>query len=216
MTNLKLHTLIEQNLQNIGSFAYQDMLPEEVDLQINYVIDWFIRNTLDAYQKKQSTLEDLRTITEKNYVISMLQDSSGTFTTGSLPDGYLYLINDRSIVNVICRKEGKLVRFSKEVANRLDRTSDLYNILDHSFSKTRKTSPVSILNSNNIIVYLDGFIVPSVKIDYIRKPIIIDVVLNPNDQFEFPDGTFYKIAELTSKRIAILIEESQQKIVNLQ
>lgn len=59
----------------------------------------------------------------------------------------------------------------KEVPNRLLKTEELFNILNHSFGRTSDVSPISNLENDKIIVYRNNFFVPKeINISYIRRP----------------------------------------------
>lgn len=105
MLPVDIHFAIDQGLQNIGSFIYQDIREIEIDLQFNRVVDKFIRSYFDpkkqdidnnkfpGFEEIEVTLDDLRLLREIN-----VQVNNG----GTLPIDYLYLINDRSLVDNLC------------------------------------------------------------------------------------------------------------------
>lgn len=102
---------------------------------------------------------------------------------------------------------------TKRVLNRLTNSEDLANVLDNNYSKTIAISPVSELFGGQLRVWVDGFNVTSVELNYIRKPV---KTVYPTVDCELPDNVTKIIIENVVKRIAIRTEQNQQKINNLQ
>lgn len=229
MTTKDLHILINQDLQNLTSFAYQDMLPEELDIAINANINRFIELALskerdgkphNGFQDTQKKLDDIRELQNKDVSLSPITaftdgDKVGVFAV--LPLDYNHLINDRSIVNITCNIKGVPTITTKVRPNRVIDQEVLPNVLDNFFTKTDKDSPVSNLSGNNIYVYHNpsNFIVSGIIIDYIRTPKKIDFNNFPLVVMEFPDPTCYKIAKMVVHHLSTVTEQNPQKIANI-
>ncbi len=100
------------------------------------------------------------------------------------------------------------------VPNRLVKTDECDDMLQHSFSTTIATSPLSKLESGRLIVYhKKKFIANSLTMDFIRKPRKIDI--NLNQGCELDESVHDEIVDITVQRIkAILESKNYQAIIN--
>jgi hypothetical protein len=95
-----IHFAIDQGLQNLGSYVYSNMLPQEIDLQFNTTCDLAINkvigNTttteLQGYEDIQLTTDDLKNLKVVNSILTY----NGEIAV--LPSNYRNLVNDRSLV----------------------------------------------------------------------------------------------------------------------
>lgn len=106
MLPILIHQTIDQGLQNVASFIYQDLRETEVDLQFNRVVNKFIRmyfepkekdpknDKFPGFEQIEVNLDDLRLLIESDNIIAPTGDN--------LPDNYRYLISDRSIIDHPC------------------------------------------------------------------------------------------------------------------
>lgn len=103
---------------------------------------------------------------------------------------------------------------TKEVPNRLVKTDELYNCLNSNFATTFHYSPVSSLSRGKInIHHKQKFILSFVKIDYIRKPRKIDLLLNQS--CELNPNVHEEIVEATAKRLSGITKgENYQSLIN--
>lgn len=97
MTIKQIHITIEQGLQNIGAFEYSDMEHEEIDIAINTVVynliaDSWKNNIFEANQFELDLFQKLKV----NYSAIPTKIDIGYKIT--LPNAYLHLISDSSIV----------------------------------------------------------------------------------------------------------------------
>ncbi len=115
MKAFDVHVLIEQGLQNIGAFAYADMLREELDLQFNTQQPLYIDQIFKGIQQRQGKpgfqdtikrLDDIREIQVKDEVLSVIAFTDGfsaSLPTSSTASGeYSHLVNDRSTITYSC------------------------------------------------------------------------------------------------------------------
>lgn len=97
MTTQNFHILVEQAVQKISSFAYEDMLPEEVDLQANRTFYEMLDDYADLKRvgnrmdDTEARLNDIRTVVVRDTNISVTVLDSNV-TVASLPTNYLYLV----------------------------------------------------------------------------------------------------------------------------
>lgn len=102
----KAHILIEQGLQSIGVFAYADMLHEEIDLQINKKTLSLLEDAFDPLKKSKHPYEDGQSILDKfqNLQVKGLvvyPTLTDDYYSCPLPDDYVHLVADASLVLVI-------------------------------------------------------------------------------------------------------------------
>lgn len=120
-----IHILIEQGLQEIGVFAYADMLPEEIDLVINAsmfkMMDEQIeplKNIKDSREKKfklQYILDRFQNLQVKE--LPFTPTKVDNYYKLTLPDDYLHLIADISEVLYECN--GTNIVTGKIITNHL-------------------------------------------------------------------------------------------------
>lgn len=111
------HILVEQEVQKISSFAYEDMLLEEVDLQANKAFyDWL--DSFAEFQERgnrmddtEARLNDIRTLVVRDSPLSLVVE--GSVSVASLPDNYLYLVGAKMDILYECIK----LRATSIVAN---------------------------------------------------------------------------------------------------
>ena len=93
----KVHILIEQGLQQVGVFAYDDFTHEEIDLEIDASVYRIIKSAFTSirlenqYQYNQGVLDRIRTLqsTEKPLTISSTEEDYVEF---NLPEDYIHRI----------------------------------------------------------------------------------------------------------------------------
>lgn len=136
MKVLEFQTLIEQDVQKMSSFAYEDMLPEEVDIQANkafYIwLDSFANfqprgNRLDDTEAR---LNDIRTLIVRDSPLSLA--STGSVSVASFPEDYLYLVGIKMQILFECsnKKQESILPNKKYI---LKSDSLVYN--SHTYSK---------------------------------------------------------------------------------
>lgn len=105
-----VHTLLEQGLQNIGVFAYGDMLPEELDLAINSrmmkMMDEQVQPLKNAKSKElkfklQYILDRFQNLQVKEAPLNVTIQPDSSYDA-SLPTDYLHLIADISQILYVC------------------------------------------------------------------------------------------------------------------
>lgn len=109
MTVQQLHTIVEQDVQKISSFAYEDMLPEEVDIQANKSFYQMLNDFADLKRvgnrmdDTEARLNDIRTVVVRDTNISVAVIDSSV-SVASLPENYLYLVGVGMSVLYKCSK----------------------------------------------------------------------------------------------------------------
>jgi hypothetical protein len=98
--------------------------------------------------------------------------------------------------------------------NRLVKSENIQSILQSSFRKSTQKSPVSEIVGDSLIVYTPDFEIASVELTYFKKPRKADYANGIT--LEFEDFAISYIIDRTVERLSIVMEESQQKIVNFK
>lgn len=104
MTTFDIHILIEQGLNNIGSFAYADFEHDEIDLAYNDIVYEEIREVFRDIDQPVHANNFERNQYYTDYLSVLKNEHRGSgndedeYQSLSLPDDYLHLVNDTSIV----------------------------------------------------------------------------------------------------------------------
>lgn len=129
------HILVEQDVQKISSFAYEDMLPEEVDVQANKAFYLWL-DEFASFQPRgnrmddtEARLNDIRTLVVRDSPLSLVTD--GGVSVASFPDNYLYLVGIKLNVWYECSvlKQKNILPNRRYVlkSETLDYNGDTYN-----------------------------------------------------------------------------------------
>ena len=184
MTGRQLQREFEMSASTFNEFKPFSFKGNEINYFLNEAQNVCVNKRLEQIsnktEDKQKSINELTDITVKD--ITLVKDVGSSTTERDVydfPNGYLYLINDRSNT-LFCGA-------TKFYDNRLTKLENLYKILEHKYSSTIYKSPVSAISSNKLYIYKDGnFTISGVTIDYIRTYTDIDVIadttseLNPN------------------------------------
>ena len=176
MTPLEQHIQIDQDLQRIGSYVYDDFLPEEKDIILNKMQDRFIDDKIkrdpnsEGFQVDQIDLDNLRNVLVEDIELPVYVDIVKKQGFVIFPDDYRYLINDRSMVYRSC----------------LSTTNSEYNVLDVDSVTTLSTSILSFNNTTDtespyseVILQFNGEVIFN-SADY---PPLADGLAEPEQRF---------------------------------
>lgn len=117
-----MHIAINQGVQKIASFQADTLLPEEIDLELNFAVRRFINQRYNpmgnkykrGFEQSQKRLDDLRNLVEDytGYTGSYMGIGYTSRNHGNVyiyrykfPTDYMYLINLLSEVVFTCKKE---------------------------------------------------------------------------------------------------------------
>lgn len=232
-----IHDLIEQDVHNLGFYTYDDLETEEIDLQINRQIYKLVDGILDKYfgrlpkvgteigfQKDQVTLDNLRQLHIKSTGISVTVVNT-TDWKFDFPVGYYHAIKGAALVSYTCKENDVEVTKTINVKLRISESKDIENMKNHPFYKTNKKSPLAEIINNSLYIIGNGtFTVVSCTLDYIRKPAKVVYGKDINGaydsgtsvQCDLDDSLHYLLQEMTTLRILKILENTQQKIENIQ
>jgi len=209
MTVQEMHYAVDQGLQKVGSFVYDNFLPEEIDFFLNKMQERFVKdrvfNTADpkklGFSLNQKRLDDVRAILEIDFTDMNVGSPSVPYQRYDLPIDYLYLINlrvhltpsncDSSVVKVMPARVGD--------------QDKIYEMLRNPFATTLPSSPLASISGEDITVFQsEKFILKGVELDYIRKPEEISV--SSGQDCELAEHTHHEIVDMTVKHILEVIE----------
>lgn len=172
MTNYEFQIEVEQAVQKISTFAYEDLLPEEVDIQANSAFyEWL--DTFASFQPRgnrqddtEARLNDISTLVIRNTPLSLVVN--GSVSVASLPDNYLYLVGIRMTTWYECsqRRQSQIVDgkiyIAKSVVNYNEQTYNKGDFIIGTVSYTlAKTELVFELSSKLV----SGRIVRNEEVD---------------------------------------------------
>ena len=214
MTVQELHYAVDQGLQKVGSFAYDNFLPEEIDHWLNRAQERFIKDRAFSHSDmkqlgfvaNQKRLDDIYQIITLDYTDDIAPAAGVEFQQFDLPVDYLYLVNLRAIIRRENCKRAELTSPQARVPVRIVNNREVYFMQQDPFARSNSQSPLAILSDNDIKVFQDSenFILEGISADYIRTPQEIDLQLNQTS--ELADHTHHEIVDIAVKTILESIE----------
>ena len=198
--------LLEENIQNMNSFVYANMLPSELGNQFDYMANKFV----DAHFKP-SLAGSLQGIDETEIQLDNLRNLKATYTGGAtllsgsdyyllFPENYRNLLNDKVTVVSACHST-LLDRPTRVIGDEAWETTKI-----NPFAKPTEVSPISKVISDRFIVNAGGRVVSTITLAYIIKLPKLDVETVDAEYNLFPDEVILKIIDLTRNRILELIQ----------
>jgi hypothetical protein len=191
MTIAEIIYTLEQKLQILGSNVYSNLLPGEILLQFDNVVDRYIdaclspkpEGSLLGIADTQLKVDNLRLLKVPETILTKTTSPDNKSAYFTLPTNYRNLINDSSEV-LICG-------VATWVGNRQIGDEEVKeNIEENPFLKAKAWSPTSRIIGNTLLVTtVPGNIASRAKIDYFKKPTRLydEYVANSNDSFQFAD-----------------------------
>lgn len=100
----KVHILVEQGLQQVGVFAYDDFEPEEIDLQVDAAVYKILKSAFhperpnNQFQYNQGVLDRIRVLQETDILGQGIDNPSEDYIEVKLPEDYLDLVRSSSLI----------------------------------------------------------------------------------------------------------------------
>lgn len=214
MTVQELHYAVDQGLQKVGSYAYDNFLPEEVDYWLNRAQERFVKDraftSADVkglgFAGNQKRLDDLREIITNDYTDNVAGAVGVEYQEYDLPLDYMFLINIRALIRFNRCEPATASSPTKTVPVRLIANHEVYYIQQDPFARSNVDSATAILSDNDIKVFQnsENFILEGISLDYIRTPQQIDLQLNQTS--ELAEHTHQEIVDIAVKTILEAIE----------
>ena len=210
----ELHYAIDQGLQKVGSYAYDNFLADEIDFWLNRAQERFIKDRAFAHSDlkqlgfvaNQKRLDDLRQILAIDYVDTAPASAGVEFQVYDLPVDYMYMVNIRAQIRKDACEPATLASAADTVPVRVVDNSEVYFLQQDPFARSQVSTPLAILNQLDIKVFQDNesFILEGISLDYIRVPQEIDLQLNQTS--ELAEHTHQEIVDIATKNILEAIE----------
>jgi hypothetical protein len=208
MTVQELHYAIDQGLQKVGSFVYDNFLEEEVDHFLNVIQNRFIKSSVfnkGGLSTNQRQLDDIRNVLVLDEEDVFNVNPTLKFQTTLLPADYMFLVNLR-VELVSIQGVDSLVQDSKWVPTRMVDIDELYKLQENPFNKASHRSPIACMTTDEVRILQDSkrYILKGSRMDYIRQPNKISLPLNQS--CELAEHTHQEIVDQAVQYILELIE----------
>jgi len=214
MTVQELHYAVDQGLQKVGSYAYENFLSAEIDYWLNRAQERFIkdRSFIESDPKgigfagNQKRLDDIRLLLAIDYIDDSPAQANVEFKTYDLPLNYLYLVNLRARIHKNRCNPATTANDLVTVPVRVVNNGEVYFLQQDPFAKSQIETPLAIFSEADIKVFQDNesIILEGISMDYIRIPENISLQLNQTS--ELADHTHQEIVDIAVKNILEAIE----------
>jgi len=196
-----MHYAIDQGLQKVGSFVYDNFLEEELDHVLNLIQDRFIKRSVfskGGFSLTQRHLDDIRNVLVVNHQENFDSDASVDAQLTTLPEDYLFMVNIRAEVS----SQGA----DQWVPVRIVELDELYKVQENPFARGNAISPVASITADQVRILQNSerFILKGSRLDYIRQPEKISLPLNQS--CELAEHTHQEIVDQAVQYILELIE----------
>ena len=94
---------------------------------------------------------------------------------------------------------------------------DIFTLLNDPFNTTTYKKPLYTIIGNNLDIYTDNtFVVPSVKITYLRYPAVVDSVAAPTVDCDLPLHTHQEIVNMTINSLLEAISDPRYQTQSVE
>jgi len=101
--------------------------------------------------------------------------------------------------------------------NKFVQHDDIFKMLSDPFNKTKISTPVYTIKDDHIEVYTDDtFIVDAIKMTYLKKPVVVDIITNPSVNCDLPDYTHQEIVDMTVNSILEAISDPRYQSTSIE
>jgi hypothetical protein len=214
VTVQELHYAVDQGLQKVGSYAYDNFLQEEIDFWLNRAQERFIKDRAFAHSDEkrlgfvanQKRLDDLRELLAIDYTDNAPPAAGVEFQQYDLPVDYLYLVNMRAVIRRDFCKPATMASAQVTVPVRIVDNSEVYFHQQDPFARSQINTPSAIISEADIKVFQanESFILEGISMDYIRTPEEIDLQLNQTSPLA--EHTHQEIVDIAVKNILEAIQ----------
>ena len=239
MSPEEMHYAVQQGLQRQGSYDYEDLLGEEIDLQLNRGVGVFVKNKVDksnadplGFEQTQKRLDDIQSLIVSNNYVEELPEEEVNFTeeysfannnySFPLPDDYfLSLRIDASVKrNSTCNDDTAV-----SVPVRIIRNNQVGFHMNNPFSTTKEESPIGTIKTNGGLILTDGvFRLVDFQMEYIKQPAkiitgskyISPLPVGNNIGCDLPEHTHFEIVDLAVAYLAASMERSNYQQLTME
>jgi hypothetical protein len=196
----EMHLAVQQGVDKINSFQADTLLPEEIDLELNKAIGRFVntkygKNNLynKGFEETQKRIDDLRVlVTDHSLKFQYLETSvndTHVYSSSEFPEDYRFMLKGLGVVKykdnctALNSKEQEMLVdiesfVEKKSSIRFVQQDDILTLLSDPFNTTTKEKPLITIEDKMLMVFTsDIFIIDSVKLTYIKNPVIVSLSL---------------------------------------
>lgn len=231
MTIKEIHILLEQSLQNMTGFVYEDMEPEEFDNALNTKLydvvgdivakDRQDPKSIEGFEGSILTLEDLATITIPNEKLRLSNKTSelSNVIIYDLPDKHFLPISGvilyrsdfvKPCVNPYTGKEQDNIHGVFRIAEH----KNIDNYLDDSNNKTSLSSIIVARSGKNLYIYTSGKFnkdnVAKALLTYIEEPPKIEFGADGSNEYQMPKDFIYHLIHETAIYISLVKDDDKK------
>lgn len=203
MTSAEMHAALVLELQQIGSFVYDDFQPEEIDHYLNKAQEDFIRVRASQFESNNIVRGELRSVVKEFVLLPAIPGD--TFLTGNqyeylipYPEDFWFLIK----AEVGITRTGTPLIEEKTYVPSVDiRNDQLDKVRVTPFHKPYLRYPAMSQMEDFMHVFVDHETsLEDMKVRYVRSPVLItwhpDNTEEENFDCELPDVTHDMIVEM--------------------
>lgn len=195
--------------------------PKSIDIQwwLNRGLEKFYKTRYSGinfkqkgFEQDQKRIDDLRTLVEtKKYNEEEITNEDNIFIV-DLPEDYVILLGDNAGIlppkdkDILCWQKDKLnnyvVKYSDTIEGKIETIDrQLENSLSEHRLRYCLAKPIRLVKNNSVYLYTDGnYRVSKYTIDYLRKPIEIDLHKDPMAEYtDMPEHTHSEIVKLAAQ-----------------
>lgn len=208
-----MHYDLKTKLNKVDSQQYRNLRVPEIDWVLNEAYEIYIKSIAEPRQKNnlgfetsQRSIDDIRVLVKDS--VSIPTQTAGGILYAPLPVDYMfYLSSDITMNKPSC---------GDRIAKGLLKQHDDYLLGNHLYSSSYEWKEVNIrFFELGIRILLDStatFTVPTIKLDYIRKPMYMHNAQDflPTGSYKLPDGTV-----LTGTKDCELPPHTHREIVDI-
>ena len=226
MTIQEVHTQLNLRIDKIDSAAYDDVLPEELDVYLNVATRRFIKQRFEAksnlfqigFEQSIKRIEDLRHLIKEQELdaeYEPLVTIEGTFVDKvAFPNDYFLPIKGSAIVQynddgvTYAITSGKRVIDGTEGVDYATRVSGLKPTQQQQilvtatspFHGTRIKSPLYVIQGDSLNVFTnDKFVVDKVNLTYIKTPATVS--LSGGQTIDLPSPMHDEVIDIAARMI---------------
>lgn len=196
----------------------------------------------EGFEESQKRIDDLRTLVTEfsantvykgqigtlHYIDTFELNAPGSSYTGVNSDNYLHLLNIRALVEYnnckpvtvapIVNPSPRSIGSNKTTTSsacKFAQHDDIYELLEDPFNTTKHTTPLYTIIGNSIDLYTDDtFVIPKVKITYLRFPITVNILTIVN--CDLPLHTHQEIVDMTVNSLLEAISDPRYQTQSVE
>jgi len=221
MTIKELHINLEQSLQNLTSFTYDDITSEEADIALNKCllrkIDDILEGTGDlGFSGNSPNFNKIKRLVKETPSLVYASTQEDTTYIYSLPADYyreikfkVFFEDNKSCKNPYTGKT-EVKTYSGNV--RIVSQEEVEDALEDSLRKSTKNSPVATIMDQKLYLYTTypRTEINSVKLRYIKAPLKIKLQGNETLEYPLPDDFMEDLADRTALHLAVVTSASDK------